>query len=149
MFRASHTPPLNYLLDDLLTRDAAAIARHLGVSVRTFKRWKAADDAPRSVMLALFFETRWGVSQVHCEAYNRAMYADGLADSLRRENAALLVRIARLERLGDFGASNAPTLRPGGVQPLRPHPVPQAGHLPHDQRRQQGTGQNHKRFVGD
>ena len=34
MFRATHTPPLSVLLDDLLTTDPAAIARHL---VITFK----------------------------------------------------------------------------------------------------------------
>ncbi|MDO8440080.1 MAG: hypothetical protein Q7S97_02570 [Polaromonas sp.] len=60
MFRATHTPPLSCLLDDLLTSDSGAIARHLDVTPRTLERWKAADQAPRTAMLALFYETRWG-----------------------------------------------------------------------------------------
>lgn len=112
MFRAVHTPPLSFLLDDLLTRDPVKIAAHLGVTVRTLARWQAADDAPRSAMLALFYETQWGYSLMHATAHNGEMYARQLADTLGRENAALRVRVARLERLGDFGAANAPSLHP-------------------------------------
>jgi hypothetical protein len=60
MFRASHTPPLSYLLDDLFTCDLRQVARYLGVTVATLKRWKATDDAPRAALLALFYESRWG-----------------------------------------------------------------------------------------
>ena len=100
MFRANHTPPLNYLLDDLLTHDPVKIAKHLGVTVRTLARWQAADEAPRAAMLALFYETQWGYSLMHATAHNGEMFARQVADSLRRENAALRVRVARLERLG-------------------------------------------------
>ena len=57
MFRATHTPPLSYMLDDIFTRDPKKIAKHLGVSVQTLKKWKSADVAPRAAMLALFYET--------------------------------------------------------------------------------------------
>lgn len=111
MFRATHLPPLSYLLDDLLTRDRAKIAAHLGVSVKTLARWQAADEAPRAVMLALFYETQWGYSLMYATAHNGELFARQKANALERENAALRVRVARLERLGDFGAANAPAFQ--------------------------------------
>lgn len=108
MFRATHTPPLSYLLDDLFTRDPKKVAKHLGVTVRTLERWKAADDAPRAVLLALFYESRWGYSLVATTAHNGEMFARQEADSLKRTNAALRVRIARLEALGNFDSANEP-----------------------------------------
>lgn len=111
MFRATHTPPLSILLDDIFTRDLKKVAKHLGVTVATLKRWKAADDAPRAALLALFYESRWGYSLMYTTAFNAETYARQECDSLKRKNAALLVRIARLEATGDFGAANAPTLQ--------------------------------------
>ena len=108
MFRATHTPPLPVLLDDLLTRDRAAIARHLDISPATLNRWEQAGQAPRAALLALFYESRWGYSLIESTAHNAAMYARQEVDGLKRENAGLRVRIARLERIGDFGAANQP-----------------------------------------
>lgn len=110
MFRATQTPPLSYLLDDLLTSDLEAIAAHLGVSVATLKRWKLADQAPRTALLALFYESRWGYSLLESTAHNGALYARQEADGLKRENAMLRARIARLEKTGFFGAANAPVM---------------------------------------
>lgn len=110
MFRATHTPPLSYLLDDLLTSDNAAIAAHLGVNPATVKRWKQEDQAPRAAMLALFWESRWGYSLHATTAHNGAMYAQQEAHGLKRENAMLRARIARLEALGGFGSANAPVM---------------------------------------
>lgn len=110
MFRANHTPPLSYLLDDLLTRDPRAIARHLGVSLRTFERWKQADNAPRAVLLALFYETRWGHSLLEATAFNGRMYAEQETRFARAQIEHLKAQIARLEALGDFGAANSPVL---------------------------------------
>ena len=111
MFRASKTPPLSYLLDDLFTRDLKKVAKHLDVTVGTLKRWKAADEAPRAALLALFYESRWGYSLMYTTVHNEAMFARQEVDSLKRTNSALRLRIERLERLGDFGAANAPTLQ--------------------------------------
>lgn len=109
MFRApTQTPPIGLLLDDLPTRDAQRIARHLGVSTRTLARWRSAGDAPRLAHLALFWETRWGLSVVACDAVNGEAVARGLARALERECTTLRTRIARLEEMGDFGAANAP-----------------------------------------
>lgn len=111
MFRATHTPPLSYLLDDIFERDLNKVAKFLGVTPQTLKRWKAADDAPRAALLALFYESRWGYSLMYTTAHNGEMRYRELADSRGRENAALRLRIERLERLGDFGAANRPTLQ--------------------------------------
>lgn len=115
MFRAKHTPPLSILLDDLFTRDPGKIAQHLGVTPRTLARWVAADDAPRPVLLALFYETRWGYSLLETTAHNGALHARQHAASLERENASLRSRIARLERIGGFGAANEPLLVAGAA----------------------------------
>lgn len=112
MFKApTQTPPLGLMLSDLPCSDARALARHLGVSARTLARWIAADAAPRPVMLALFWETRWGLSVAHCDAVNGERVALGLARALQAETAMLRTRIARLEETGDFGAANAPLWR--------------------------------------
>lgn len=109
MFQApTHTPPIGLMLDDLPTRDTQRIARHLGVTARTLARWAATGNAPRLAHLALFWETRWGLSVAHCHAANGERVALGLARSLERECAMLRARIARLEETGDFGAANAP-----------------------------------------
>ena len=110
MFRATHTPPLSVLLDDLLTSDSGAIARHLDVTPRTLERWKAADQAPRTAMLALFYESRWGYSLMESAAHNGALYARQEVNGLKRENAMLRARIARLESIGGFGSANAPVM---------------------------------------
>ncbi|MEO6624454.1 MAG: hypothetical protein ABIN37_06445 [Burkholderiaceae bacterium] len=96
------------LLDDLPTQDAARIARHLGITARTLARWQATGSAPRLAHLALFWESRWGLSAAHCDAVNGERVALGLARSLERECAMLRARIARLEETGDFGAANGP-----------------------------------------
>lgn len=118
MFRVSHTPPLSYLLDDLLTRDQAAISKHLDVSPATLARWRKADQAPRPVMLALFYESRWGYSVLHTTATNGEDQARRHVDSLSRENAMLRARIARLEALGGFGSANAPVMAAGLLKGL-------------------------------
>lgn len=108
MFRATHTPPLPVLLDDLLTRDLAAIAGHLGISTATLRRYKQAGQAPRAVLLALFYESRYGHSLIASTAVNGHAIERSWRQALERENAGLRVRIARLEAIGDFGAANQP-----------------------------------------
>jgi len=109
MFSApTQLPGIGTLLDELPTQDAVKVARHLDVSARTLARWRASENAPRMATLALFWETRWGLSVAHCDAVNGERVALGLARSLERECAMLRARIARLEETGDFGAANSP-----------------------------------------
>ncbi len=114
-------PPLHVLVDDLFgNRSPEAIARHLGVSALTVRRWLKADQAPRAAMLALFWETRWGLSALDAQAVNLVRSHVGLNNALRRENDTLRARIARLEAL-NHGAANAPTFN---EQPETPTPRP-------------------------
>ena len=108
MFRATHTPPLSLLLDDMFEKNPKKVAKHLGVTVATLKRWKAADHAPKAVMLALFYESRWGYSLLYTTAYNAETMERSRANGLQRTNDALRVRIARLETLGNFDSANEP-----------------------------------------
>jgi hypothetical protein len=99
MFRApppSGLPPLTWLLHDQQA-NRPQVARHLGLSTRTLERYEAAQGAPRAVMLALFWESRWGRSAADAEAATAADVHRGHAAALGRENAALRRRIARLE----------------------------------------------------
>lgn len=99
------------MLNDLGNPSPQRLAQALGVSTRTVQRWLAADQAPRAVLLAVFWSTRWGRSTIDADAHNSAAQALGLADCLRRENEALRRELARVVSLGDFGSANAPTLR--------------------------------------
>lgn len=110
MFRAptaAGLPPFSFLLHDL-PAPPRLVARHLGLAPRTLARWLALDQAPRPVMLALFWESRWGRSAADAEAANYGAIYYRMAQGLRSEVDALRAQLVRLETLGDFGAANGP-----------------------------------------
>lgn len=111
-----HVPPLALILEDIGNPTARDLARSLGVTERTAYRWKADPDrAPRLVLLALFWLTRWGRSAVDCQAQNTAtMYADQ-ARALQVELELTRANLATLMALSDTGAANDVTQR---VRPL-------------------------------
>lgn len=101
MFRApsqAGLPTFAIMLADIPS-NTAQVAKHLGLTKSTIERYKAAEQAPRSVMLALFWETRWGRSVADCEAANYGAVHARYAQSLERENAMLRRRISHLEEL--------------------------------------------------
>jgi len=104
---------------DLGNPSAEVIARSLGVHVRAVYRWKRTDKAPKAVMLAVFWATRWGRSAIDTATANEAAMHAGMADCLRRENDALRHELARLCTLGDFGSANAPLMRETGQRHVR------------------------------
>ena len=87
------------------------LARHLDLSTRTLERYTTAGQAPRAVMLALFWETRWGISQADTTAANQAACYYSLAQSLKRENDRLRADLQRVQALGLYGSANAPLWR--------------------------------------
>jgi hypothetical protein len=99
------------MLDDLGGRNVEQLAKHLGVSTRTIKRWRSRGHAPRAVLLALFWETTWGRSAVNCQAENAARTYAGYARCLS-EAAGLRVPQLHVE------AANA-----GAWVPSRPRLV--------------------------
>lgn len=109
MFKApTQLPPVSLLLDDLPTQDARRVARHLGLSEATIRKYRRDDDAPRLVLLALFFETRWGRSIMDTELEHRHQLHLQLISSQRRRITELEATVGRLLDVGDFGAANAP-----------------------------------------
>lgn len=73
-------PPFSLLVDDC-GNNPRYIAKYLGVTERTVKKWIQRDHAPRAAMLALFFCTRWGREYVNCDAENHAIVMRGLANA--------------------------------------------------------------------
>lgn len=104
-------PPFSMLLADLGNPQPRQIAKTFQVSERTARRWVKNDNPPFMVLLATYWLTSWGREEVHCEAENAARMHTGLYEALRRENAALKVRIQRLEDLGEFESANQPFLQ--------------------------------------
>lgn len=103
-------PALSQLLPDLGNPSPREIARFLDVTERTVYGWKAADRAPRAAMLALFWESSYGLSALDAELFNTVQVHKGHAESLARRVVNLESRIARLEKIGRFDSANAPDL---------------------------------------
>lgn len=114
-----HPPALSALLEDLGNPKPEALARAMGVSVSSVNRWRAADDAPRPVLMALFWLTSYGFNAIDCEAHNARQLAVAQADVLKRENAALRRELARLLAIGDFGAANDASTTVIPARPIR------------------------------
>lgn len=108
------------LMADLCQPTPHQVAQALGVSVRTAKRYNAAADAPRPVLLAVFWLTSWGRSAVNAQAENDAQLALGHMRALQRRVSELEARVRHLQAIGNFGAANdpTPTGRPGKRLPL-------------------------------
>ena len=101
-------PTLSMILADIGHPTPRAVATLLGVDHRTVRRWIAAGQAPRAVMLALFWLTRWGRSQVDCQATNECLHALATLAATRSVLLATKTQNAHLMRVGVFGSSNLP-----------------------------------------
>ena len=101
-------PPLEMMLDDIGNPTAHELGRALGVTTRAVERWRNAGTAPRPVLLAVFWLTRWGMSIVDCEAENAARLHISMAACLRTEIRAQSAQLAQLGRIADFGSANDP-----------------------------------------
>ena len=99
MFRApsqSGLPHISTMLDDI-PAPLNVIARHLGISESTLKAYRKKGDAPRPIMLALFWETRWGISAIDVDAFNSVTVFRAQAKGLQDHVARLSGIIWRLE----------------------------------------------------
>lgn len=109
-----HLPSLPLLLDSIGNPPDADLARWLGLSVRSIRNYKAANHAPKPVMLALFWISEWGMSEVNCYHRNAASRFYALAECRGIVVEMLRARIAWLERHGaarPAAAANDPTFR--------------------------------------
>ena len=81
-------PPLELLISDIPLRKTQ-IANHLGITTRTLENYLKKQNAPRSVLLALYWETRWGKSHISAETTNYAQMNAALASSTKKCNEQL------------------------------------------------------------
>lgn len=102
------TPPLEAMLTDIGKPSTQEIAKALGVHHSTVERWRRVGRAPKAAMLALFYATSWGRSNVNCQAENQAKFYFGYAAALRAELEAAQAQLARLGHIGEFGSANDP-----------------------------------------
>jgi hypothetical protein len=110
MFRAptgAGLPSFELMLQDL-PATPAQLARHLDISPRTLQRYQLEGQAPRAVMLAMFWETRWGRSAADTEAANWAALHFRRAEIAERQNVALRRQLVQLEEARRDGAANSP-----------------------------------------
>lgn len=117
-----HLPALSLMLQDIGNPSAPAIAKALGVNESTVYRWKAEDKAPRAALLALYYATSWGQSDVNCQAENDAQLYFGYVAALRAELAQANAKLERLGQIGEFGSANDPV---PGVKAQIQAPPPQ------------------------
>lgn len=110
--RPAGLPHLHSLLDNIQASEKE-IAKLIDVSVPTLRKYRARGQAPRSVMLALFWESTWGLRTADVTAANHAAQYFALAQSLRRENDRLVKQLLRMERelSRGHGAANGPIFR--------------------------------------
>ena len=99
MFKApapAKLPHLHTILDNIGLPDNQ-VAHFLGVSPNSVRRWRKLGQAPRPVMLALFWESTWGQSAANCDAVNwgRLQFQENVM--LKRKLASLQRKIERLE----------------------------------------------------
>lgn len=114
-----HLPTLHALLADLGYPKPAELAEALDVHPRTVRRWMLAGEAPRPVLLALFWVSRWGQSAMECDIYNDVMLRLGIARSLAEESERLAGRMAHLAGIADFGSANDPMPVVMAADPMR------------------------------
>jgi len=93
----SQIPPLWLMLEEI-PFSYKQIAAYLGVSVRTLERYRNTGHAPKSVQMALFWETKWGRSFANADAMNEAMYMRSVAQSLTDQLDQSRKQIELLER---------------------------------------------------
>ena len=99
MFRAPRPaglPHITTMLDDIHAT-TAQIAKHLSIKESTLKTYRRQGGAPMAVMLALFWETRWGISEIEVSAANDAARYYREAKICRLEMERMAGIIMRLE----------------------------------------------------
>lgn len=116
-------PPLNVLLEEIGRPTVLELARALDVHERTVRRWVAANDAPKSALLTLFWLTRWGMQWLDADLYNEAQLHFAMNSCQARQIRELKGRLNRVGRLGSFGSANDPAEGVELPRPGDPHPM--------------------------
>ncbi|MGN6526701.1 MAG: helix-turn-helix domain-containing protein [Burkholderiaceae bacterium] len=93
--------PETGLLLDGIAGSERDVARALGVSHRTVRRWRANDSAPRAARVAMFWMSTWGRQHAWASLVCEADLYRSYSSSLLRELADARASIARLRRALD------------------------------------------------
>ena len=118
MFRApypAHLPAFIYIVDNI-PGSIEQKAKLLNITPATLRKYRNANQAPRAVHLALFWESIWGISYIESIAGLRTSTYFAQAQSLERQNKRLMEQIAKLEAelaCSDTGPANLPIFRIG------------------------------------
>lgn len=108
LFRAPRPANLPHVLTMLNSIGSdSAVAKHLGLTLGTVKKYRKLGQAPRTVMLSLFWETPWGISVIDSALQNEARLSYSRSAILERENQALRHQIEVLEALVSQGSNYA------------------------------------------
>lgn len=96
--RWAHLPHIHTILDSI--GNDRAVAKKLGLSESTIRRYRRTGQAPKPVMYALFWETRWGretadinVINEARQYYSRALVLEGQLKRIKKQMAALEVEL--------------------------------------------------------
>lgn len=84
-----------------------AAAQYLHESPRTVKRWIEKEQVPRSAVLALYWESRYGESQSNCDLVNEIRLYYGSVCTLTTQLNEANATIRALQRM-DYGTANQP-----------------------------------------
>lgn len=103
----AHLPALSTILDDLSAKPEK-IARYLDVSPSTLARWRAAEGAPRAAHLALYWESKWGRSQIYCNQVNEIRLLYGQVQMLERQLERCARIVAGLRSMCKTDTANEP-----------------------------------------
>jgi hypothetical protein len=100
LFRAPRTLPApQFLFDDLRSVGTVPqLAKYIGLAPSTLERYIKTSNIPRAVHLALFWETKWGISCNDVDLYNTAQVHREHAKSLGEKVVHLCGVIDQLEQ---------------------------------------------------
>ncbi|MFZ4551881.1 MAG: hypothetical protein ACOYNB_08660 [Aquabacterium sp.] len=112
-----HLPTLPVILDNLGNPPLDDVAKELGVSVATIKRY-LKHGAPRPVLLSLWWFTSWGLFDLDNEQQYKLHMSESLLRATKKECQAAKDQAARLARIGNFGTANEPMFGLDGANTL-------------------------------
>lgn len=101
-------PFIGNLLDDLSHIPEKAIAKHLGISLRTLRRYKASNNAPKVVCIALYVESSWCRRGLDIGLQNEIAHHSMTVRIRDRQIEQLLRHVALLEQERERAISGTP-----------------------------------------
>ncbi len=124
-----HLPQLWQMMEKIPGNEKE-IAKYLGLSLTTLRKYCRQEKAPRPVMVALFWITSWGEQTIDADLFNQAMYARTEAGNLKKEVKALKeqIRLLEMERIHYAKAANAPSFGERREIFNKPGNAPAMGH---------------------